>query len=294
MLNRTKNNSNNSKSNRLAGDIVNVIVLVCCLTFAWTVVYYTQRDQETTPLIVIDEEWKMDGFCVQNRDVPYWSSFDTCLYVDVIFAGALYMMYWRWKDIPGMEHSSEIVPGVVYGTIGHGIAHGVMAIRLRSEDDGGDGANNNNDDASEDASYSVKMLWQTAVFCALFWYPLLRSSMPRAKPWQIASIAVVAAYGPQLLSATGGAGLKKELGFSYVQTIIISSAIASQLMLPVEEKRRREYFTLSLTAVLPILVAWNEVLFCDKYLRSMGGHTLYDAAIILSTIAFYKIGRAHV
>ena len=64
------------------GDTIHVFILAASILYALTVVYFTQPGIQG----VVDEHWKKDGFCIQSIDVPYWSSFDTCLYVDVFFS----------------------------------------------------------------------------------------------------------------------------------------------------------------------------------------------------------------
>lgn len=249
---------------RVTGDIINVFVLAVSLVYAWTVVYFTQPGIQG----VVDEEWKKDGFCIQNVDVPFWSSFDTCLYVDIFFSAILGVMYLAWRNIPGMETSSIPVPSVIAATLGHGIAHGAMAVGLR------DGSYHQQIDDEE-----APPMWKIMVFCAVFWFPLLKASLPKLKNTEVAFLAVIVTYGMGFV--------KKELGFAYVQTIVNVAFHASQLMLTTDEKNRREYVTMPLAGVLPIVVAWNEILFCDSYFRSAGGHVLYDASIIVSFIVFY-------
>jgi hypothetical protein len=252
------------------GDIMNVFVLSASLVYTFTVIYFTRPGiEDGGGGGFIDDAWKKDGFCIQNIDIPFWSSFDTCLYVDVIFSIVLFLMYQSWKDIPGMETSSNIVPSFIAGTLGHGIAHAAMAVKLR---DGSYG----NDDENESP---VIQIWQAVVFCVVFWFPLLTATMPKMKKQYVFYIASIVTFLQ--------GGLKKELGFAYVQTIISLAFHTSQLMLSTEEKNRREYITLPLSALLPIVTSWNEILFCESYFRSMGGHVLYDASIIISYIVFY-------
>lgn len=130
------------KHYEVIGNIVNATVLVSSLVYAVAVVYLQfqshhhaldkqDNNNNTTVVVILDKQWKQDGFCIQNKDIPYWSSFDTCLYVDVIFSLALLAMYILWKNHDGMKKSSEIVPMVIVSTIGHGLAHGVMATKFR-------------------------------------------------------------------------------------------------------------------------------------------------------------------
>uniref|UniRef100_A0A6U9YK88 Uncharacterized protein n=1 Tax=Pseudo-nitzschia australis TaxID=44445 RepID=A0A6U9YK88_9STRA len=255
---------------KVQGDAIHAFILVASIAYAFTVVYFTQPDSEYAN--VVDEHWKKDGFCIQNKDVPYWSSFDTCLYIDVFFSAVLGAAYLAWKEIPGMETSSAIVPSVIASTVGHGIAHGMMATAFR------DGTNQEVDDDNE--GLPVASPWFLLAFCAFFWFPLLKAAMPKLGSHYVLICAAISTYGHTLA--------KKEFGFGYVQTVVNVAFSLSQLMLPLDKKNDREYVTMPFTCgILPIVVAWNEALFCDAFFRSMGGHALYDASIILSFLVFY-------
>ena len=80
------------------GDVFNTLVLVGSLVYLLVAVCFMLPGAEG----VVDEHWKKDGFCIQNNDVPYWSSFDTCLYVDIVFSVIIGIMYLPWKDVLGL------------------------------------------------------------------------------------------------------------------------------------------------------------------------------------------------
>jgi len=248
---------------KMAGDIVNVFNLAASIAFVSTVVYFAQPGSQG----VIDQHYKKDGFCIQNADVPYWSSFDTCLYVDVGFSAILTIMYIAWRDIQGMEASSARVPGIIAATVGHGFAHAAMAVKLR------EGTYHQREDHAEQA------LSKTLMFCAVFWFPLIKAAMCQAKNHYVAILAAIFTYGQRFV--------EKEYGMAYVQTVVNVAFHGSLLMQSPVEKNQREYLTFSMTNVLPIVIAWNEALFCDSYVRSAGGHVLYDGSIIISSIVYY-------
>lgn len=88
----------------------------------------------------------------------------------------------------------------------------------------------------------------------------------------------------------GSGFVKKELIFPCVQTIVVSGFQANQLMLTPKEKNLREYMMSSLSIVPTIVVAWNEILFCDSFFWSIGGHVLYNASIVVSFTVYYLEG----
>lgn len=177
-------------------------------------------------------------------------------------------------ELPGMKASSDTVPMVIMSTLGHGIAHGVEAVKFR---DGRYEKEKALEDVEETPSFFFLVL-----FCAFFWFPLLKASMHNINSFKVAMIAVAVSWGPSFLG-----GLKKEIGFPYVQTVINFAFHFSQLALSSKEKQQREYMMRPVVSLIPFLVSCNEALFCSSYFKSAGGHVLYDASIIISHIVFY-------
>lgn len=239
------------------GNIVNSAVLALSLLYALCVVYRPT--------------WRSDGFCIQNKHVYYWSSFDTCLYVDVFFSAVIGVLYMKWRKIPGMEKASELIPMVIVGTLGHGLAHGFMARSFRM--------------GLEKQTPPDRELWQYILFAIVFWFPLLKASLYEFASWKVACVAAAVTYL--------GMSLKDEHGFAYVQTILAIAFHSSQLLST--NKNFREYLTLPLFGALPpLIVAWNEALFCEAYFKSLGGHMLYDLSIIVCFIGYYVESYWHV
>lgn len=169
-----------------------------------------------------------------------------------------------------MAVANQVVPSVIASTIGHGVAHGVQAHYIRSgiavEDD--------------DDPFAVIPLWQMAGFCAIFWFPLLKATMPKVSSWMVAVLAVAVTAGQR--------EVRYQHGFTYVQTVVTITFHVSQLLLEANEKETREYLTQPLfAAMLPMLTAWNEALGCTAYVQSLGGHMLYDASIIVGFLTYY-------
>ena len=311
--------SNNSKVNvndysiyGFWGNVVNGIVFLLALAYALSVLYYTHPDQQdATTTQLFDSQWLQDGFCIQHKDVPYWSSFDTCLYVDVIGCAILALLFALWHKRPGMKiRANELVWFVILGTLGHGIAHGFMAYELRQRQEESIAAaerflSDNTDPNATAADEELKSgtvngtsqnsidndipdhpAWQMVVFWLIFWFPLLKASMIRMKTYKVLLFSAIVTYGNTFV--------RKQHGFMYVQTILAICFHTSELFLtPSIGKKSNgkycyEYFTLPLmVGALPVIVAWCEALFCTTWFERMGGHMLYDASIILSFIIYY-------
>jgi hypothetical protein len=247
------------------GNIANVAVLAVALAYAACVLYFTQEGRQG----VLDEEWRKDGFCIQNKDIPYWSSFDTCLYVDTLFCILIMGLYFSWKDMPGMARSSQLVPMVSLGTFAHGLAHAMLAAKFR----------NANPEEVEVASYRPSHL-EWVIMAIIFWFPFLKVSMIHASNWQVAVLSCIVTFGNSKLT-------RKQYGFMYVQTIIAIATHCSQLALSRKEKECREYMTFVLSALPAALTSWNELLLCSAYFKYFGGHVLYDGSICFGVLFFY-------
>ncbi|KAL3905538.1 MAG: hypothetical protein SGILL_009639, partial [Bacillariaceae sp.] len=140
---------------------------------------------------------------------------------------------------------------VILSTCGHGIAHGAMATKFR----------NGEYEAEKSQEYPEEIPpWpQLVAFVALFWFPLLKASMPKVNTYLVALFACLVTYAPILAG-----GLKKELGFGYVQTVVSIAFHVSELTLPSSEKNSREYATLPMAGILPVCVSYVEALMCSS------------------------------
>ncbi|VEU35799.1 unnamed protein product [Pseudo-nitzschia multistriata] len=280
-VNNSSSSSSSSPCYRARGDAANAFLLVGALGYAFLVLCFARPGSEG----VVDEHWKKAGFCIHNKEVPYRSSFDACLYLDVVLSAVLGAMYLSWSKLPGMEAPSKLVPSLVASTVGHGVAHGVMAKELRERIAGGMAEAASAAADSNGGGESGPKPWQLAGFCVGFWFPLLGAALPGLRHGTLFLCAVAA--------TCGNAVVRKELAFGYVQTVVNVAFAASQLLLPPDQKNEREYALLPLAGVLPIVVSWAEALCCDSLVRSLGGHALYDASIIVSVIVFYSESYLH-
>lgn len=171
-----------------------------------------------------------------------------------------------------MESSSEAIPALIIGTLGHGAAHAAMSIKFR------DGSYQQ--ETRDPANKEGLELWQSLLFCLLFWLPLLSATMPKMKKQHVLCLSAFAMYFMR--------GLPKEISFGYIQTVLsIAFHIGQLLFSSAAEKGRREYMTMPMTAILPIVVAWVEMTLCTSFFRSIGGHVWYDFSIIFSYVIFY-------
>ena len=258
------------------GNIFNVCVLSLSMLYTTCVVIYTQNGRTG----VLDDEWKVEGFCIQNRTIPYWSSHETSTYVDFIFCAILGFLYYNWHTLKGMEFVNQFIPMGIVGTIGHGVAHWIIAIKMRQKD-------MNDSDEQHIIIANEETHLQTILFCTFFWFPLLKASIPKSSVYHAYILAIAVAYVQRNY-------LAEVYGFTYIQTILSISAHVSQLVLSTKEKNCRCYMTMPIIAALPaVIISILEATSCNMFFKSMGGHVWFDACIIVGLILYYVDAYIH-
>ena len=231
---------------------------------------------------LFDSQWRQEGFCVTNRDVPFWNSHDVCLYVDTALALGVGLMYLAWRKDPGMEQANIILQTGIPGILLHGIGHGGLGKAIR--------------DGTADLGEAQKTLMETTreknetpqqflislLPLIAFWFFLSKASMPQVPNVYIA-LAAGLAFARQLW-------LPGYFGFTYVQTILMLQFSANQLCRPRKEKDL-SYFLYPAIVGLPLtLVGWMESTMCSTVVRDfLYGHVAYDAYIPLAMMVWYTI-----
>lgn len=229
---------------------------------------------------MFDEYWKEYGFCVSNPDEPYWTSHDLCLYADLSLASVLGVIYFLVKNEAGMKPANDLVGVSILGIVGHGIAHGAVAAEMRNDPD-------------KFLEYGQKLNYETVDFSSplnlamqiipgvIFWVSLLKSAVPKGSWSGIAALAT--------LSIVSGLFIPKNLGFTYVQTVLFLVFDINE-MLKAKEEKNFEYAMYPIIVGIPTgIVGWIESTMCTKGVIDLGGHLIYDAYIPLGLLAFYMI-----
>lgn len=273
------------------GDWCHIAIIVNSLLFVYAAVF--QNDSK-----IFDPVWRADGFCVSNKDVPYWNSHDLCLYFDTLACIVIAILYWALKEGPGMGAANELVKFNIPGILFHGIAHAALAKASR------DGITP--DPETPQFGYEVlsKLSVSEIVYRMLpivvFWLFLLKASMPKASLHVVIPMTAVSMLFEFFTP--------RKFDFTYVQTVLLMVFSLSQLTRPSKEKD----FVYGLFPLLlgPIgVVAWIESTLCSKGVIDIGGHckqawtsvlfnaaklifflfsiVIYDAFIPISIAVFY-------
>lgn len=188
---------------------------------------------------IFDPVWRLDGFCVSNKDVLYWNSHDLCLYFDAIAAILHFLLFLALKGSPGMEAANELVKFGILGVFGHGLGHGAIAKAMR------DGITPESDSSVAGLDAMLELSAMEAIYrllpFILFWILLLKASLPKASFTIILPMTVVSIFFNTLTPP--------RLGFTYVQTVLLLAFSVNQLLRPVNEKD-------STYALYPVIVGF--------------------------------------
>ena len=266
-----------------AGDIMHFVTLASSLGFAFMAGTY-MRDPNST---FFDAQWKQEGFCVTNRDVPYWNSHDMCLYVDTIMAVVAGLLFLALRNDPGMDRANLIFLNGIPGVLLHGFGHGYFGKAIR------EGTMNLEEGQKlviETALANNETTFQLALSVlplVAFWFALSKASMPNISNKFILLGALVVSIR-QLWTSN-------DSGFTYTQTILVLQFSINELCRPKEEKDLA-YFLYPTMVGLPLtLIGWMESTMCSTLVRDwFYGHLAYDAYIPLAMMAWYMVIHSQV
>lgn len=234
---------------------------------------------------VFDEDWVRHGFCVYQKDVPHFNSHDLCLYCDVVLV-AIGLLVWRsLRGLPGrsMKYADETMLFGLLGHLGHGVAHGVIGAKYRSDEGVGTTQVTGLERLmmEEDVQMAVA---KSAVMTIALWFGLLKGIMARVPNAKVA-IAAIVAYA-------GGLFVIDALSFTYVQAVLAVAFVSTQLTLPREEKDY-VYAAFAASSVPVSIVPWIESTACQNVAMKLGGHLIYDVSIPTTLIAAYYASWRH-
>ena len=259
------------------GDSAHAVTLVSTLAFTYMAGRYMNDSNDT----FFDTSWKRDGFCVAHAEVEYWNSHDVCLYLDMVMAALLGLVYLALRDTPGMEAANMFLFANIPGIVGHGIGHGAVGKQMRDLGLEGLEAAAAQQGFFQADQPSMEIAQQLGFFF-LFWAALLKASMSNIQTKYLIPCVLVAMVGNTLVPAS--------FAFTYVQTILLLAFSINQLSRPASEK---DYFyaTYPLFVGFPLtLVGWMESTQCSNFVRDyMYGHVVYDAYIPIANLAWYLV-----
>jgi hypothetical protein len=220
---------------------------------------------------IFDEQWVEDGFCVINKDIPYWSTHDLCLYCDILLVIVGWGIYERLRDSgPEMKSMDDLMRFNLLGHLGHGAAHGFIAYQLYRAPGSHEQIQGTSNTLEKFLQMDMMLLVPGIWLFLAFWFGLLKGAMPKASNKTIAVLTV--------LVSTGQLFVKEIFAFGYVQAILAVAFTCTQLRLPAKDKNF-SYFANSTTSLAISLVPWVECLACQSVASKLGGHLIFDVSI---------------
>lgn len=252
------------------GDLTHVAVLFSSLSFAWLAVtrYYDPQDT------LFDPEWKAEGFCVTNKNVPYLNSHDMCFYLDSILGLVLGGVYLALRSQKGMQQANALLLTNIPGVIAHGLGHAGIGKSYR------DGAQEEHDMRALTPLESAEHVYQLSLLL-LFWMGMTKACFTNRHNIGVAMIALG-------ITVVHSLAVPNAYGFTFVQTVLLLMFSVDQLLQDAH-KKGLEYFTYPLMVGFPLtLVAWMESTQCSNFVREyLYGHLVYDAYIPIASLLWY-------
>ncbi|KAL7563942.1 hypothetical protein ACA910_017557 [Epithemia clementina (nom. ined.)] len=264
----------NNPFHAVIGDWAHVATVASTVAFALMVTKFARDERDT----LFDKEWKENGFCITNPEVPYWNSHDLCLYVDTASAILLALVYFALHKTPGLEQANELLAPAMMGIFAHGVGHGYISFELR----GNMGTRTGDNDKTGDGS--VQDLTPSEIILRFlpgvaFWLCLIKPAAPNFDLIPVAALAAAAQLGFMAIPSY--------FGFTYVQTLLLFIFSLNQLA----RKRDEKDFTYAVYAMLGpavTLVGWMESTKCTAFVKDkLYGHLVYDAFPPIFILGWY-------
>ena len=244
------------------GDIVNGVVVVNNLSFLCAQAFTNS----------FSKSFLDDGFCVSNKDQSiFLQSHALSFYSDTVFTIILYYMYNNVKVDPDPIHNNKLLEPIkanIVAVFSHGLGHLNLAFNSKYF--------SNTPLISSISNPINKNL--SIVMLYFFWYYLIKAAYLNGTSgyWRVNAVihTILLAFAVPFNHS-----------FTYVQTILMLTAAISEYNL----KNKDVYYDMKALIVhLPItIVGWIEALYCDRFLKNVGGHVIYDTTIPLSIITYH-------
>ncbi|GMI44544.1 hypothetical protein TrCOL_g1520 [Triparma columacea] len=245
-------------SSNLPGNVANIVMVMSTLLYLLTAI---------TPLssqIFKDRKYLREGFCVYD-DPALWflNSHLLCVFVDTLGALLLYCMAVRWEEFD--KGAMGKVKENTIGILGHGFGHFFLYLNYPPPES-----------STYVEDFAPHQLFLIVASSCVFFYMFFLS------------ISLIPPLHRSALSILHGLALVMlvpiSLGFTYVQSVLLLTVAFYEMKAPSKEPHYNDF---SCLVHLPVsLVGWVEGMGCEGFVRGIGGHVIYDAAIPLGIMIF--------
>mmetsp|Transcript_296 Transcript_296/g.369 ORF Transcript_296/g.369 Transcript_296/m.369 type:complete len:290 (-) Transcript_296:380-1249(-) len=261
------------------GNLLHCVSLISTLIYTVLVLRFANTESG-----IFDQEWVINGFCLTNEDIPYWSSHDLCLYYDSVLCFLGWGVYQKLRNShPQMKNADDSLKFNLLGHLGHGILHGFIAYlqyRDPNRSERMPGIRN------YETVFQMDVLPQIiGVFLfPAFWFGLLKGVLPKVSDKNLVMLS--------LLVSVGQMPFKANQNFMYVQSILVVCFTVASLQLPQIEKNF-DYFAMAFAGMIISFVPWIECMACESIASKVGGHLIFDASIPISLVSAYVASWLH-
>jgi len=215
---------------------------------------------------IFNQTYQTEGFCKETMPTTSLTAFELCFWVDTLGSIFIFFLAFPNRNLKGMKFILMGLPG----TILHGLAH----LQLHYYED----SSLAKDLTMSQQNVSYELLLGSMAGMTLFWmaltYPVLQHHM------QLFTIFLISV----LYSVVMVFAMPQKFGFTYIQSVIISTWCLSELIAPNDQIHG---VVVSACIMVPsVIVSWCEGLFCDGFLINYGGHAWYDSSLVVGLIAY--------
>jgi len=257
--------------NKAIGDWTHCFLILANTLFTYAVIVHYESE-------IFDPMWQLDGFCVANKDIPYWNSHDLCLYFDTIASIVLGILFLFLKDSAGMEKVDKFLEQNIFGIFAHGVGHGYLSKGIRD-------GQFLSEESTLTSLQGNDIIQYISTFSALmfFCFFMLKTAMPEAPNQRVLFVSIIFFLG--LLN------VNSKFSFTYVQTVLFLAYSLSQLWKPNKEKKEFTYPFSALALGIPIFfMGLLESTSCSRAaVDKIGGHLIYDGTIPVTVFIFYVV-----
>ena len=255
----------------IIGDIGNVLLLVGTLLVTTCMIFQYPSSS------YYDESWLKNGFCVSNEDTVWKNSHALSFYSDTLFTLIIFYLYLNKTRFEKTKSKSTTPPlqmailsGSIMGIFGHGAGHMYLSVEptgmdLRLFDD----YNNYTISKRGIMITLVNFFGFGAIFCG---------GLPLASMKRLVLASVIATSGVTILN------IEPKFNFIYAQAIIFILISLHALSLELKHKLTATYMLVPYLNLPVLVVGILEATCCNSFLKTFGGHVVFDTMISISFI----------
>jgi len=259
-----------TSKNHWLGDAFNILSMINITLFISVMVAHINK----VPWIVFSPSYAKDGFCVAGDPSNFlMQSHAICFYEDTILALLIFLVVHflgkgRIEEVHIAFHKRNALAIFIHGAAHLSIAYRDYLASLPQEKEEIESQNNH---LTPSLRKSVLPMFWFAMMNLIHKDSKISTKLGHAAVWFCVHHFVV----PRVYA------------FAFVHSALVMEMNLADLL----QKSKDEFYNLR-TIILLVpnsVIAWVEVFGCEKYLRPIGGHAVYDFSIPATSIIYLAI-----